>query len=214
VPRSCRSRSSSGSSWAADPALAVAVIASRDWRNAGTLCGEFMHEEPRIDLPDPLKPDRSGFSFALMLAAAAAVILVVGFYFSPGRQSPPDAAPPGSHFSFGPAERNYAAKIQLENMELSRAENFLHQEVTTLSGVLFNSGERALLGVEVTIEFYDELNQIALRESRPAWLASAPRLDPGERRPFDISFEHIPSSWNRQQPVVHVTGLELAPVNR
>jgi len=173
-----------------------------------------MHEEPRIDPPDPMKPDRGGFSFALALAAAAVLILVVGFYFSPGRQSPPDAAPPGSHFSFGPAERDYAAKVQLENMELSRAENFLHQEVTTLSGVLFNSGERALFGVEVTIEFYDELNQIALRESHPAWPASAPHLTAGERRPFDISFEHIPSSWNKQQPFVHVTGLEFAAANK
>jgi hypothetical protein len=26
-----------------------------------------------------------------------------------------------------------------------------------------------------------------------------------------VSFEHIPSSWNMQQPAVHVTGLLLTP---
>ena len=32
-----------------------------------------------------------------------------------------------------------------------------------------------------------------------------------EGRQFDIAFEHIPTSWNMQQPIVRVTGLEFAP---
>jgi hypothetical protein len=34
-------------------------------------------------------------------------------------------------------------------------------------------------------------------------------LAPGERRGFEISFEHVPSSWNRQQPVLHVAALQI-----
>jgi hypothetical protein len=168
-----------------------------------------MHEEPQIDIPGQLQPDRGRFNFALILAAAALLIILAALYVWPGRQSPPGAAPQGSHFSFGPAERAYASKMQLENIALSRAENFLHQEVTTLSGELVNGGDRTLHGVEVTVEFSDDMNQIALREARSVLVTGAPVVAPGERRVFEVSFEHIPSSWNMQQPLVHVTGLQF-----
>jgi hypothetical protein len=64
--------------------------------------------------------------------------------------------------------------------------------------------------VELTVEFSDDMNQIALRESRLAVNSGSPPLGPGERQAFDVSFEHIPTSWNMQQPVVRVTGLLFA----
>ena len=168
-----------------------------------------MHEEPQIEIPDRAAPDRGRFNFALILASAAVLIILAALYGWPGRQSPPGAAPQGSHFSFGPAEQAYAQKIQLENIALSRAEHFRHQEVTTLSGEFVNGGGRALHGVEVTIEFFDDMNQIALRETRSALAPGAPPVAPGERGHFEVSFEHISSSWNMQQPLVHVTGLQF-----
>ncbi len=55
------------------------------------------------------------------------------------------------------------------------------------------------------------MNQIALRESRMALPSASPPLGPGERRAFEVSFEHIPPSWNMQLPIVHVSGLLFAP---
>jgi hypothetical protein len=168
-----------------------------------------MHQEPQIELPDQLQPERGRFNFALILAAAALLIVVAALFFWPGRQSPPGAAPLGSRFSFGPAEQAYAPKIQIENVALSRAENFLHQEVTTLSAELVNTGDRSLRGVELTIQFSDEMNQIALRETRPVLAPDSPPLASGERRAFEVSFEHIPSSWNMQTPLARITGLQF-----
>jgi hypothetical protein len=170
-----------------------------------------MHEEPQIQIPDPAQPEGGRFSFALILAAAAVVVIVAAIYFSPGRQSPPGAAPQQVHFAFGSAEQAYAASVHIENIALTRAENFIHQEVTTLTADLVNAGSRSLRGVEITITFSDDMNQIALRESRAVVVPSNPSLAAGERRQFDIAFEHIPPSWNMQQPIVRITGLELAP---
>ena len=167
-----------------------------------------VREDPQIEIPDRFQPEPGRFNFALLLAAAAVVVILAALYFSPGRQSPPDAAPQGAHFSFGPEEKQYASKIRLENNTLSRAENFLHQEVYTLSGEVVNGGDRSIHGVEVTIEFFDEMNQIALREARAIVVPSA-SLAPGERRPFDVSFEHVPPSWNTQPPLVQITGLQF-----
>jgi hypothetical protein len=169
-----------------------------------------MHEQPQIEIPGEPQPDRRSFSFALLVAAAAVVIVLAGFYLWPGRQSPSRGAQE-VHPPFGPEERVYASKITIENLGLSRAENFLHQEVTILAGELVNTGERTLREVEVTVEFYDEMKQIALRESQLVINSGNPPLGPGDRRPFDVSFEHIPTSWNMQQPAVRVTGLLFAP---
>jgi hypothetical protein len=168
-----------------------------------------MHEEPQIEIPDPSQPDRGRFNFALILAAAAVLVIVGALYFLPGRQSPPGAAPPGAHFAFGATEQAYVSRMRVENIVLSRAENFLHQEITTLNGELVNDGDRIVRGVEVTIEFSDELNQIALREARPVLTPGSPSLVAGERRAFEVSFEHIPASWNMQQPTVRITGLQF-----
>lgn len=167
-----------------------------------------MHEEPHIDIPEP-QGERAQFGFALGVAAAAVVIVLAGFYLWPGRQSPSRGGAPEVHPPFGPEERAYALKIQFENLGLSRAENFLHQEVTILGGDLINAGDRTLSEVEVTVEFYDQLNQIALRESRLAVKSGNPPIGPSERRAVDVSFEHIPNSWNMQMPAVRVSGLRF-----
>jgi hypothetical protein len=172
-----------------------------------------MHEQPQIEIPGEQQPDRGPFSFALLVAAAAVVIVLAGFYLWPGRQSPSRGSQE-IHPPFGPAERAYASKIEIENVALSRAANFLDQEVTILTGELVNTGGRALRDVELTVEFYDDMNQIALRESRLILNSGSPLLAPGERRSFEVSFEHIPTSWNMQQPAVRVTGLLFASPNQ
>ena len=165
-----------------------------------------MHEEPQIESSDSLRPERGRFNFALVLAAAALVVILAAVYFVPGRQSPADGAPQSQHFAFGAAEREYAPNLHFENVSLSKAENFLHQEVTTLSGEVVNGGQRSIRGIEVTIEFFDNMNQIALRETRSV-LSPGAALAPTERRAFEVSFEHISVSWNEQQPAIRVSGL-------
>ena len=169
-----------------------------------------MHEHPQIEIPGQQPPDRGPFSFSLIVATAAVVIVLAGFYLWPGRQSPSRGGTTQLHLPFGPEERAYAGQIRIESLALSRAENFLKQEVTVLAGELVNTGDRSLRDVEVTVEFADDMNQIALRESRLALNSAGTPLGPGDRRAFDVSFEHIPSSWNMQQPGVRVTGLLFA----
>src|SRR6266404_559998 len=173
-----------------------------------------MHDQPQIEIPGEQQPDRGPFNFALLVAAAAVIIVLAGFYLWPGRQSPSRGGMQEIHPPFAAAERAYASKIKIENLALSRATNFLNQEVTILTGELVNTGERALRDVELTVEFYDDMNQIALRESRLTLNSGSPPLGRGERRSVEISFEHIPTQWNMQQPAVHVTGLLFASPNQ
>jgi hypothetical protein len=99
----------------------------------------------------------------------------------------------------------------VDHIEISRAENFLHQEVTTISGDISNGGDRALASVELTIEFFDDLNQIAQRETRRLFGPPGPPIPPGDHREFEVSFEHISSAWNMRQPAIKVTAVQFAP---
>lgn len=110
------------------------------------------------------------------------------------------------------AEQAYAKSIQIENVALSRAENFIHQEVTILNADAVNAGQQTVAGLGVTVEFFDDLHQVVLRESRSVLGSPSTALTPGQRRTFSISFDRVPASWNLQQPSVQVTYLQLATV--
>jgi len=148
-----------------------------------------------------------------LLTAIVVVAVSIGFFFwfSSSKSQPGGSQP---HLPFGAPEQSYAPNIQFEHIALSRAENFAHQEITSLAAELANHGDRPLKAVEITVEFSDEMPQVVLRESRILFGGPSAPLAPGSRREFDVSFEHIPSSWNMRQPVVRVTGIEFVSDNR
>ena len=78
-----------------------------------------------------------------------------------------------------------------------------------MTGEVFNGGSQKVSGLRITIEFSNDMNQVVLRETRGVLGTPETPLVPGERRVFEISFDHIPNSWNMQQPAVHVEYLQL-----
>jgi hypothetical protein len=146
-------------------------------------------------------------AMATLLSLAALYLL-----FFRGPVPPPN--PAATHLPFGPAERSYAEKLRFGNFAMSEAENFLHQKVKYLEGDVLNSGERTLSGIEVIVEFRDDLEQITLRENRPLLWGPAAALAPGRTAHFQLSFDHVPASWNMQMPTVAVSGLQFAIPHR
>ena len=161
--------------------------------------------------PDP--EERKPLPLNILLGALVVIAIALSFWFAfktpaggSSRVGQPNVSVPMS-----PAEQAYAKNIQIENIALSRAENFIHQEVTILNADAVNAGPQSVAALNVTVEFFDDLHQVVLRESRSV-LAPAAALAPGQRRTLTISFERVPASWNLQQPSVQVTYLQLATV--
>ncbi|MGH9741900.1 MAG: FxLYD domain-containing protein [Candidatus Acidiferrum sp.] len=167
-----------------------------------------MPETSPIESRKSPQPSSGRSWIAWMGAATIAIALAIVLWPSAEQSSRSHARE--SHLPFGPAEQAYAPKLHIENLALSRAENFLNQEVTTLAGRLTNEGDSTLSNVELTVEFSDELGQVVLRDSRAVLGPNATPFAPGERRDIELSFEHIPTSWNIQQPVVRVSGILFA----
>jgi hypothetical protein len=148
----------------------------------------------------------------LVVVAVIIVFLLLAFFLWRSSSKTVQPAATGSQVPQPPDERAYRSKVGVDHVEISRAENFLHQEVTTISGDISNGGDRALASVELAIEFYDDLNQITQRETRSLFGAPGPPIPPGDHREFEVSFEHISSSWNMRQPSIKVTAVQFGPV--
>jgi hypothetical protein len=161
-------------------------------------------------IPPSQDDQTTGTRRRFVILAVSLVFFLLAFFLWRASTNRAQPAATGSQDALGPEERAYTSKVGVDHIEISRAENFLHQEVTTISGEISNGGNRALASVELTIEFYDDLNQIAQRETRSLFGPPGPPIPPGDHREFEVSFEHISSSWNMRQPVIKATAVQFA----
>ena len=168
---------------------------------------EILQNQPE---PEQRKP----LPLNILLGALVIIAIALTFWlaFKSPQGSSSRVAQSGVSVPMSPAEQAYAKSIQIENIALSRAENFIHQEVTILDADAVNTGQQAVVGLSVTVEFFDDLHQVVLRETRSVLGSPAAALGPGQKRGFSISFDRVPASWNMQQPSVLVTYLQLATV--
>ena len=155
-----------------------------------------------------LQGNKSSVPFAF-LAGLGVVVSLLGGAFLLTRASRPKPSAAEERLPMTATEQAYARQIRFLDLKMSRAANFLNQEVTFLFGSVSNDGARALDEIEVTIEFRDLFNQVVLRDTRRLLGARAAPLAAGQSREFQFNFEHVPSDWNRQFPVIRVTGLLL-----
>ena len=170
-------------------------------------------EEPLHSTEEQRQP---GGHFRVTLVLAATVVSVIAaslwFLFKPAPAPQPGTVQLVVTPRMSDSEKHYAKNLRVENIAMSRAENFLHQEVTVLNAEVVNGGPQAIAALELSVEFSDEMNQVVLREAR-AILGTPPAvLASGERRSFEISFDHVPPSWNMQLPAVYVSSLQMAKV--
>jgi hypothetical protein len=165
-----------------------------------------------LPIPEPPPPQDGGGARRIIALVVALLIGGLAFFLVRSPSKPPAPAPGTTttqHATLGPEERAYIGSVGVDHLEVSRAENFLHQEVTTIAGQVSNGGTRALAGVELTLEFSDEANQVTQREVRALFGPPGPPIAAGDHREFEVSFEHISAMWNMRPPAVRVTGLEF-----
>jgi len=150
-----------------------------------------------------------GFPAAFAVGAVIVLILVAGLLLLT-HSTQPHKTPAETRLPFGAEEQSYAANIHFHDIELSQADNLLNQKFTYATGKISNDGTRAVRGVEVTIEFHDQFNQVILRETQRVVDTISGPFAPGQQRDFQITIERdIPSDWNQQYPSIRVTGLAL-----
>jgi hypothetical protein len=156
----------------------------------------------------PSTEERSGLPVAFLIGIVI-VVLLVGAAVLLSRYSSPAVPEALQPLPMGPTEQAYAPQIHFLEPKMSRAANFLNQEVTFVFGTLENGGNRKIKQIEITLEFHDPFNQVVLRDTQRLFVPNAIPLGPGEQRDFQIGYEHISAQWNNVYPSIRVTGLQL-----
>ncbi|HMK30694.1 MAG TPA: hypothetical protein VK473_13490 [Terriglobales bacterium] len=141
------------------------------------------------------------------LAIGAAVILIViGVVFLLSRKTGP---------ATGPApEAPYAASLQVSELKLSQAHNFVGATVTYLEGKIANLGGKNVVDATLEVVFRNSLGEVVQRETQPLRLLrerpgyndtiplSQEPLTPNANREFRLTFEHISADWNQGIPEI------------
>lgn len=144
-----------------------------------------------------------------LAGAAAGVLVLTGIVvlLNHGVRSAGPAAV--QKLPFGATEQAYAQRIKFTDLEMSRAANFLNQEVTYINGVALNDGVRRVLAVDVTVDFRDVSGAVILHDSRRLISGPNSTIEAGQRHDFQLAFEAMPDTWNQTYPDLKITSLSL-----
>lgn len=149
-----------------------------------------------------------GFPAAFLIGLSIVAVLLAAVWLISSREAKEAAPVP---LAWGEPEKAYAPRIRFTEIQMSRAANFLGQEVTIIAGFVENVGNQTILEMECAVEFRDFSDQPVFRDTVRLFGKQVPPLDAGRRRDFQFNFEKVPGSWNQQHPRFHITGLSLQP---
>ena len=152
--------------------------------------------------------ERSRLPIAFLIGIVIVAVLVTGAVLY-SRYATPAGAEIDKPLPMGPSELAYAPQIHFLDPKMSRAANFLNQEVTFVFGTVENGGNRKVQQIEITLEFHDPFNQVVLRDTQRLFLPNASPMLPGQQRDFQVGYEHISAQWNNGYPTIRVTGLSF-----
>jgi hypothetical protein len=150
--------------------------------------------------------ERSRLPVAFLVGIVIVAVLV-GAALLISKYSTPAVSEDDKPLPIGPEEQAYASQIHFLDHKMSRAANFLNQEVTYIFCTVENGGNRKVHQIEITLEFHDPFNQVVLRDKQRLFLSTAPPFMPGQQRDVQIPYEHISAEWNNVFPSITVTGL-------
>ena len=162
-------------------------------------------------LPDtpfsPKLPADSPGPWRAIVAGVAVVAIVVGLlvWLGGGNRSAPIAPNP------------YASQLQISNVKMAAAQNFVGGTVTYVEGKITNTGDKTVSGAVAEVLFRNSLGEVVQKEQIPIRvlvfqgpdrdildLRSAP-LKPGASADFRLTIEgSISADWNQGYPEVRI----------
>jgi Protein of unknown function (DUF2393) len=163
-----------------------------------------------LSQPSPLAEQRESHLVPIVLGVAF-VLVVVGVIAVLSRSSPKPAPPPNP----------YAAQLQLSDLKMSVAENFVGARTTYIDGTVTNAGDKTVTRAAVHVAFKNSLGEVAQAEDVTLYIlkTAGPYPDtvdlhlsplaPGQSAPFRLTFDHISNDWDRAYPDLKVTDVSV-----
>lgn len=117
----------------------------------------------------------------------------------------------------------YASKLQMGDIKLSAADNFVGSTVTYMDFVLTNTGDKTLVGGQVEATFKNTLGEVVQKEPLPLNVLTQNQLGgypdltslsmspigPGQSKTIRLTLERVSSDWNQSYPDIKFVNLRL-----
>ena len=158
--------------------------------------------------PGTQEPDHSRRFIVVAIAVVVGVVLVAALLLREPAKTAPKIPP-------------YAAKLQISDIKMSQAQNFVGASVTYIDGNVSNTGDKVVSHAVARVTFKDSYGQVAQIEQVPIKLLqtsgpypdtvdlSVAPLAPAETKPFRLIFEHVSEQWNQTYPELQITDVNL-----
>ena len=170
-------------------------------------------EKPSETPFSPTAPADSPGPWRAIVAGVAVVVVGLGLLVWLG----------GGKRSASQAPNPYADKLQVSNVKMSAAQNFVGGTVTYVEGRITNTGDKTVSGAVAEVLFRNSLGEVVQREQIPIRvlvfqgpdrdildLRSAP-LKPGASADFRLTIEgSISADWNQGYPEVRISSVSTA----
>jgi hypothetical protein len=158
------------------------------------------------------EPETTSNRRPILIALGAVVLVMILVFLFSHYGKPPVISTP-----VAPA---YAANLEVSDLHMSTAENFVGSNVTYVEGKVTNRGDKVVIGADVETIFRNTLGEIVDKQPQPLsveitvlgspdWVAlNAAPLAPGQVLNFRLTFEHISADWNQGYPEVRFVSLQ------
>ncbi|MFZ0683969.1 MAG: DUF2393 family protein [Terriglobales bacterium] len=115
----------------------------------------------------------------------------------------------------------YAVNLKFSDLKASAAQNFVGATVNYLDGNITNAGDKTVTHAVVQVTFKDDMGQTAQREETPIRVLrtggpydeavdlNMSALEPGQSKPFRLTFENISAQWNHAYPELQITQVTI-----
>lgn len=161
----------------------------------------------------PVMREESKRNWTPILVGLVAVVVVIGVIVLLTRSKP----------AVAPQNDPYASKLQLSDLKLSAAENYVGGTVTYLDLNITNAGDKSLVGAQMKAVFKNTMGQVVQTETLPLHvltqnkmggyddlleLSRAP-IGPGQTKTVRMTLEHLSADWDQQYPEMQLVDLQL-----
>jgi len=172
-----------------------------------------MSTDPVVPPPFEQAKQEESRNWIPMIVGLVLVVLVVVGIAIVGRNSVKNAS----------AVDPYAAKLQMGDIKLSAADNFVGATVTYMDFNLANTGDKTLVGGQVEAMFKNSIGEVVQKETLPlnvltknslggyqdlTSLSMSP-IGPGQSKEVRLTLEHVSSDWNQSYPDIKFINLKL-----
>jgi hypothetical protein len=104
---------------------------------------------------------------------------------------------------------DYLQHLQLSEVKMEGAENFLAQTALTISGRITNNGPRTVNLIQINCVFRDFNGQLLHREPATIVGRRTGPVGPGETRQFELYFDNLPNNWNQDMPDLLIAQIQF-----